>query len=190
MSVFPRGSFVRAVRFNQLVKTLIVAVVLALSPAQGNCTKIIRVHPDLENLAIQVRAFQTQHGRLPTSEEGLEILVTNKTALPNWRPLLEQMPFDPWGKSYQYVLRPGPTMPSTETPLQSAEFGLFSFGPDRMSATGGNDPDDINSWDPNEEWSDPSSGADWFRIGWVTALGTAWAVLIWKVQTLVRNRRR
>ena len=47
---------------------------------------------------------------------------------------------DPWGHPYRYA---EVTNAASATP----DFRIYSMGKDGQSASGGNDPDDINSWD-------------------------------------------
>jgi type II secretion system protein G len=58
-----------------------------------------------------------------------------------WARYLEKgIPKDPWGNEYVYAI-----LSKNDDKL---DFDLYSLGEDRQSATGGNDPDDINNWDP------------------------------------------
>jgi type II secretion system protein G len=80
-----------------------------------------RAQNDLRTIAGQLRLYQSDSGFLPTSEQGIEALVTKPTGSPKpskWRKLLERNPLDPWGEPYIY--RP-----------QDDGFALASSGPDR-----------------------------------------------------------
>jgi general secretion pathway protein G len=73
----------------------------------------------------------------PTAEQGLQALVAKPTAGPiptNWKPYLEKLPNDPWGRRYQY-LNPG----------IKGEIDVMSFGADGQSGGEGKDAD-IGSW--------------------------------------------
>jgi general secretion pathway protein G len=73
----------------------------------------------------------------PTPAQGLQALVQKPTADPipnNWRPYLDKLPNDPWGRPYQY-LNPG---------LKS-EIDVLSFGADGQSGGEGRNAD-IGSW--------------------------------------------
>lgn len=89
--------------------------------------------------------FRAQNGRYPTQSEGLNVLVQNPdpAEFPNWKQLFKQLPLDPWGNPYQYVS----PLPGTD-----AGCGIYSCGPDDISRSGGNDPDDQNTWDPKRPW--------------------------------------
>jgi hypothetical protein len=47
---------------------------------------------------------------------------------------------DPWGHAYRYT-------EVTTAASRIPDFRIYSMGKDGQSASGGNDPDDINSWD-------------------------------------------
>ena len=184
MRTIPDGIVARVFQYNRSAWMLAI-MGLTVLPAGASCSNVARTEGDLSILSSQVQMFKARHGRLPTAEEGLEILVENKTGIPNWRRLLSEHVSDCWGKPYQYVIRP--KLPSTCPHAQpdDLEFGLFSFGPDRMSATAGNDPDDINTWDRNKTFPFESPGQNWTLIGWAIALSCAWAGLLWRVWWLI-----
>lgn len=81
---------------------------------------------------------------MPSATSGLRALVERPHDLPadfKWVQIMSKIPIDPWGAEYRYVL--GEDYPDG--------FGLYSRGPDGVSATLGNDEDDINSWSgPNK----------------------------------------
>ncbi|MBU6467073.1 MAG: type II secretion system major pseudopilin GspG, partial [Burkholderiales bacterium] len=75
--------------------------------------------------------------RYPTAEQGLQALVARPSSGPppaNWKPYLEKLPNDPWGRPYQY-LNPG----------IKGEVDVMSFGADGQSGGEGKDAD-IGSW--------------------------------------------
>jgi len=74
-------------------------------------------------------------GRYPTTQEGLNSLVTNP-GMPNWEgPYLKKaLPNDPWGRAYVY-----------QAPGSHGEYDLYSFGRDGSPGGEGEDAD-IMSW--------------------------------------------
>jgi hypothetical protein len=85
-----------------------------------------------------VKRFEMTNGRVPTASEGLQVFVTKPDSpdLPNWKPLLTELPLDQSGQAYHYVV-PAP---------DGAPAGVYSTGADRISRSNGNDPDDVRSW--------------------------------------------
>ncbi len=59
---------------------------------------------------------------------------TTGTIPPNWKPYLEKLPNDPWGRAYQYV-QPG----------VKGEIDVFSLGADGQPGGEGKDAD-LGSW--------------------------------------------
>jgi len=80
--------------------------------------------------------FRLDTSRYPTTQEGLNALVTNSN-IANWDgPYLKKgLPNDPWGKSYNY-----------QCPGNHGEYDLFSYGRDG-SAGGEGEDKDIVSWE-------------------------------------------
>lgn len=88
--------------------------------------------------------FSNDCGRYPTTAEGFQVLITRPTnnSVRGWQgPYIDplKVPQDPWGNDYVYRY---PGVHNTNS------YDLYSTGPDGISKSGGNDPDDINNWDP------------------------------------------
>jgi general secretion pathway protein G len=89
----------------------------------------------IELLGQALDQFRLDVGRYPTTQEGLNALVTNP-GVPNWEgPYLKKaLPNDPWGRPYGY-----------QSPGSHGEYDLYSYG--RDGAPGGEGEDaDIMSW--------------------------------------------
>jgi general secretion pathway protein G len=80
----------------------------------------------MANIGTSLDLFLIDNGRYPTQQEGLQALVINPGGLPGWHgPYIKTrsgMPLDPWGRPYQYRI-----------PGQSAEYDLFTVGPDNQA---------------------------------------------------------
>jgi len=96
-----------------------------------------RVEADIQSISTQLRVYEMQNLRPPTTAQGLKALVTRPGGDPpprRWKQLLERVPLDPWGEEYVYHW-PGKK--------NTKGFDLFSKGPDRTEGGGddiGNDP--------------------------------------------------
>jgi general secretion pathway protein G len=79
--------------------------------------------------------FRLDVGRYPTTQEGLNALVTNP-GMPKWEGsyLKKGLPVDPWDKPYQYT-----------SPGSHGEFDLLSYGRDGNPDGEGEDAD-VVSW--------------------------------------------
>jgi general secretion pathway protein G len=126
-----------------MVVLLIIGVLAALivpnvldraDEARGTAAKT-----DVNNLMQALKLYKLDNQRFPTGEQGLQALRVKPTASPvptNWKPYLDQLPNDPWGRPYQY-LNPG----------VKGEIDVMSFGADGQAGGEGKDAD-IGSWQP------------------------------------------
>lgn len=101
---------------------------------QVDKSKLTTAKVQINMLETALSTYYTELGLLPTSSEGLEVLVTNIHGDPKWAgPYLSEnvMPLDPWGMPYQYA-----------PPTQSGEVGtVFSLGADKQPGGSGLDAD-------------------------------------------------
>jgi len=90
----------------------------------------------IELLGQALDQFRLDVGRYPTTQEGLNVLVSN-TGISNWDgPYLKKsLPVDPWGRTYIYMY------PGTQT-----DYDLISYGRDGLPGGEGEDRD-ILSWE-------------------------------------------
>lgn len=80
--------------------------------------------------------FRLDVGHYPSTEQGLQALMTNPDNNTHWSgPYLKKaVPNDPWGKTYQYRM-----------PGQHGEYDLFSLGKDGQVG-GSDEAQDITNW--------------------------------------------
>ena len=92
---------------------------------------------DVHNIMQALKLYKLDNQRFPTAEQGLQALIARPTTAPapiNWKPYLEKLPNDPWGRPYQY-LNPG----------IKGEVDVMSFAADGASGGDGKNAD-IGSW--------------------------------------------
>ncbi|QIZ82547.1 type II secretion system major pseudopilin GspG [Thalassovita gelatinovora] len=97
-----------------------------------------RAKTDIAAIGSAVNLYRLDNFRYPTTEQGLQALVTRPSTDPvpeNWAGYMDRLPIDPWGKPYLY-LQPG----------VHGDFDIFSYGADGSSGGDGADAD-IGSWD-------------------------------------------
>jgi general secretion pathway protein G len=75
-----------------------------------------------------IEKFEVENGRYPTSEEGLQALVTNPANLADWTQAMPKVPLDPWGHAYVYKLA-----------TDGSGYDVYSCGPDGQDQNGGGD---------------------------------------------------
>ncbi|MDQ6624464.1 MAG: type II secretion system major pseudopilin GspG [Verrucomicrobiota bacterium] len=111
----------------------IIVIILGVAVSKlGNTTgvaKDMRVRADIQAISTQLKLYESVNGFLPTTEQGLQALVTPPESDPKptrWYQLFKELPQDPWGQNYNY-LSPGRKNPSS--------YDLYSSGPDRKADT-------------------------------------------------------
>ena len=92
---------------------------------------------DINTLVQALKRYRLDNQRYPSTEQGLNALVARPTAgvvPPNWKPYLDKLPADPWGRPYQFL-----------SPGVRGEIDVFSFGADGAAGGEGKDAD-IGNW--------------------------------------------
>ncbi len=119
---------------------ILVAMVLPNLTGRGKQARAAAAKADIEaNLATALDLYELDNGRYPTTEQGLEALLTPPTSQPlpiNWNgPYLKKkkIPLDPWGHPYVYK-SPGEH--------NADSYDLYSLGPDGQEGGG----DDVVNW--------------------------------------------
>ena len=119
------------------ILTLLVGLVGPRMLGQLGGAKSKTAGVQIADLEKSVELFKLGVGRFPSDEEGLEALVKKPTAgalPPNWRPYLDKLPADPWGRPYQFI-----------NPGVKGEIDIFSLGADGQAGGDGKNAD-IGSW--------------------------------------------
>ena len=128
-----------------LIELLVVLVIIGVLAAlvvpnvldRAEDARVTAARTDVNNLMQALKLYRLDNQRYPTAEQGLEALVrkpTVGTVPPNWRPYVEKLPNDPWGRPYQYVY-----------PGVRGEVDVFSFGADGQPGGEGKEGD-VGSW--------------------------------------------
>jgi general secretion pathway protein G len=100
---------------------------------QVGFAKNVAVRGDVQAIGTQLKLYESMNGFLPTSEQGLQALVSQPSSDPrpsHWYQLFKEMPKDPWGNNYIY-LNPGRKNPTG--------YDLYSAGKDRKADTADDD---------------------------------------------------
>lgn len=123
-----------------LIIGLLMAVVAPQFLSQGDAAKLKKAAIDIKQLDSQLELYQLQTNSLPTTEQGLEALVSMPTIdpIPRGYPesgFIKSLPRDPWDNEY-VLLNPG----------EVGRYDLYSFGPDQLEGT----DDDIGTWNLDE----------------------------------------
>lgn len=128
-----------------LIELMVVLVIIGVLAAlivpnvldRADDARVTAARTDVNNLMQALKLYRLDNQRYPTTEQGLQALVTRPAtapAPPNWRPYLDKLPQDPWGRPYQY-LNPG----------VNGEIDVMSLGADAQPGGEGKDAD-IGNW--------------------------------------------
>jgi general secretion pathway protein G len=94
-----------------------------------------RIQADIQGINTQLRLYESMNGFYPTTEQGLQALVTQTATEPRpsrWYQLYKELPKDPWQNPYIYRC-PGIKHPES--------YDLYSAGPNRIDDNGAGDDD-------------------------------------------------
>lgn len=99
-----------------------------------------RVKGDIQTISTALDAYFYKAGRYPTTEQGLEALVTKPTTAPipdRWNSSMTEIPLDPWKMPYKY-----------RYPAQKSKspYDVYSTGKDGTD----NNADDMGNWKTTE----------------------------------------
>ncbi len=92
---------------------------------------------DISTIMQALKMYKLDNGVYPTQEQGLQALTVKPGTAPvpgNWKPYLDKLPNDPWGRPYQYL------NPGVKGPVD-----VFSYGADGQPGGEGANAD-IGSW--------------------------------------------
>lgn len=129
-----------------LIEVMVVVIILGILAVtiipqfagRAQEAKVSRASTDIATLESLLEMFFLHMDRYPTSEEGLEVLLTPPPdAGRKWRgPYLKELILDPWGNEYQYR-SPGL--------FGSTTYDLWSNGADGAPGGEGNG-EDVTNW--------------------------------------------
>lgn len=130
-----------------LIEIMVVVVILGILAAlivpkimsRPEQARIVKVKQDIISIKSALDLYKLDNGRYPSTDQGLQALVTKPTSSPapmNWKAdgYLDELPIDPWGQEYQYL-------------NDSEKLKIFSYGPqgkDGNSVIGNWTADDSN----------------------------------------------
>lgn len=133
------------VRGFTLIELMVVLVIIGVLAAlivpnvldRADDARSAAAKTDIANLAQALKLYKLDNQRYPGGEQGLQALVRKPTTgdVPaNWRPYLDKLPNDPWGRPYLY-LQPG----------LHGEIDVMSLGADGQPGGEGKDAD-LGNW--------------------------------------------
>lgn len=141
-------SHIKNYRGFSLIEIMVVLVIMGLlasivAPNVMNAlsgSKTQKVQADFANIETALKMYKLDNFIFPTSEQGLEALVSPPSSAPeakNWRQggYMDELPLDPWGSEYLYV-----------SPGEGKPYDIYTLGADSVRG-GEEEAKDITNWD-------------------------------------------
>lgn len=129
-----------------LIEVMVVVVILGILAAiifpkvmsRPEQARIVKVKQDISAIQSALDLYKLDNGFYPTTDQGLQALVTKPTTPPvprDWKSdgYLQDLPSDPWGETYQYL-------------NDNEKLRIFSYGPKGKDANS-----EIGNWNINSE---------------------------------------
>jgi general secretion pathway protein G len=118
---------------------ILVAIVAPRVMTRPDEARVVKAKHDIRQLEAALNLYRLDNYVYPSTEQGLEALVTQPGGEPqakNWKQggYVDRLPKDPWGNGYQY-LNPG----------VHAEIDIFTLGADNRAGGEGINAD-IGNW--------------------------------------------
>ena len=122
-----------------MILGILAALVVPNIMSRPDEARIVKAKQDIRALEAALKLYKLDNFRYPTTDQGLEALVTRPDTSPepkNWKSdgYVDRLPTDPWGVAYQYL-----------SPGSHGNIDIFSLGPD--GELGGEENNaDIGNW--------------------------------------------
>ena len=122
-----------------LLEIMVVLVIIGMLAAliaprlidRAEEAKVKTTHVQMANIGEALKLYRLQHGKYPTSDEGLKALVTPDQ---DGKRYMDAVPKDAWGNAFAYL-----------SPGVHGDFDLMSYGADGKPGGTGYDAD-IGNW--------------------------------------------
>ena len=139
-SVAARGFTLIEIMVVVVIMGILAALVVPKLMGRADDARITAAKQDIATLSQALKLYKLDNQRYPTTEQGLQALVSKPASGPaanGWKSggYIDKLPKDPWGNQYQYL-----------SPGVKGEVDIFSYGADGQPGGTGNDAD-IGSWE-------------------------------------------
>jgi len=127
-----------------LIEVMVVVVILGILAAvvvskvadRPDEAKLVKVKQDILTFESALNLYKLDNDVYPTTDEGLEALVTEPAGARNWKQggYVARLQNDPWNTPYQYL-----------SPGENNQIDIYSFGADKQPGGEGINAD-IGNW--------------------------------------------
>jgi general secretion pathway protein G len=116
---------------------ILAAIIVPKIMSRPEQARIVKVKQDILAIQSALDLYKLDNGIYPTTDQGLQALVTKPTISPvprNWKSegYLQEVPMDPWSQQYQYM-------------NDNEKLRIYSFGPKGKEGNS-----EIGNWNINE----------------------------------------
>lgn len=135
-----------------LIEIMVVVIIIGLLASivapmvldRADEARLKKVQADFKAIQTALKLYRIDNFTYPTSEQGLDALVTKPSQAPvprNWKNggYIETLQQDPWGRPYLYM-----------SPGEGHEYDIYTLGADGVSGGDGQNAD-IHVWDQPEK---------------------------------------
>ncbi|WP_297910856.1 type II secretion system major pseudopilin GspG [Thiomonas sp.] len=133
----PRGFTLIELMVVLVIMGVLAALIVPNIIGRTDEARVTAARTDIGTIMQALKLYKLDNGIYPSQEQGLQALVAKPSTPPipgNWKPYLEKLPTDPWGRPYQYL------NPGVKGPVD-----VFSYGADGKPGGDGSNAD-IGSW--------------------------------------------
>ena len=116
-----------------VILAVLAAIVVPKFTARSEQARQTAAQQDISSFETALDAFEVDNGHYPSSDEGLNALVTQPSDATNWHQYLKKVPNDPWNHPYVYRY-PGQH--------NTSGYDVLSAGTDGQEGTA----DDVTNW--------------------------------------------
>ncbi len=130
-----------------LIEVMVVVVILGILAAivvpkvmdRPDAARITKAKQDIRALESALNLYKLDNYRYPSTDQGLEALVSKPAGSPeprNWKSggYMDRLPKDPWGNDYRYL-----------SPGSHGDIDIYTFGADEREGGEGIDSD-VGNW--------------------------------------------
>ncbi|MGS0743500.1 type II secretion system major pseudopilin GspG [Glaciimonas sp. GG7] len=139
-AVCQRGFTLIEIMVVVVIMGILAALVVPKLMGRTDDARVMAARADISTIMSALKLYKLDNQRYPSTEQGLQALVTKPTTGPaatGWKSggYIDKLPKDPWGNPYQ-LLSPG----------IKGDIDVLSLGADGLPGGEGNDAD-IGSWE-------------------------------------------
>ena len=121
-SYFARGMTLIEILVVLVLIGIVLSVIGGNFIGKGEKAKADAARIEISQISQTLDLYKLEIGRYPSTQEGLQALITAPTGVTNWNGPYwkrQSVPKDPWGNEYKYV-----------SPAQNAPYEIISLGAD------------------------------------------------------------